>query len=104
MIDLVGNDEAIDASRALVANRTRIATITGFARFKQAGVRLLGHAPGADPGEAIRMGARAGVARSGGGRTSEGSGRGHAGRLVAEARRLILREHTVGKIVLIPKG
>jgi NADPH:quinone reductase len=101
-IDLVGTNEAIDVSLELVSNRSRIATIAGFARGKQAGVKLLGHAPGCDPGDEIRFGARAPLLAAAA-----------AGRLkilvqslplmqAEEAHRLLAAGHTSGKIVLIP--
>lgn len=58
-IDTVGSDEALDASVALVADRARIATIAGFARAPGLGILMLGGGPGADPGTAVREGARA---------------------------------------------
>ncbi|SDD35484.1 quinone oxidoreductase family protein [Actinokineospora iranica] len=53
-IDTVGTDEAVDVSLELVADRSRIATIAAFQRGAAAGIRLLGGAPGADPGTEIR--------------------------------------------------
>ena len=58
-IDTVGTDEAVDVSLELVADRQRIATIAAFGRAPAAGIKLLGGGPGADPGEEIRMPARA---------------------------------------------
>ena len=49
-LDLVGTDEAMDVSLALVADRDRIATIANFERGPREGVQLLGDGPGADPG------------------------------------------------------
>jgi len=57
-LDTVGSDEALDASVALVRDRSRIATIAGFARAGELGIRLLGSGPGADPGTELRSGAR----------------------------------------------
>jgi NADPH:quinone reductase-like Zn-dependent oxidoreductase len=57
-IDCVGTDEAVDVSLELVADRGRIASIAAFARGRQAGIRLLGGGPGADPGTEIRKAAR----------------------------------------------
>jgi NADPH:quinone reductase-like Zn-dependent oxidoreductase len=57
-IDMVGTDEALDTSVALVADRDRIATIAGFARGTELGVHVLGNGPGADPGVEIRGAAR----------------------------------------------
>lgn len=58
-IDLVGTGEAIDTSLALVANRSRIATIVAFRRAKETGTQALGGSPGQDAtGVAIREAAR----------------------------------------------
>jgi NADPH:quinone reductase len=57
-MDLIGTDEALDVSLAMVADRARIATIAGFARGLAEGVKVLGGAPGADPGTEIRDAAR----------------------------------------------
>ena len=57
-LDTVGSDEALDASVALVRDRSRVVTIAGFARAAELGIRLLGNGPGADPGTALRSGAR----------------------------------------------
>ncbi|WP_066585541.1 NADP-dependent oxidoreductase [Cellulomonas timonensis] len=62
-LDTAGTDEALDASVALVADRGRIATIAGFDRGRELGVRLLGNGPGADPGDDVRDAARAHLAR-----------------------------------------
>ncbi|MDX2549083.1 quinone oxidoreductase family protein [Streptomyces sp. WI04-05B] len=101
--DLVGTDEAVDVSVELVADRSRIATIAGFARGAQAGIRLLGGSPGADPGTDIRDAARLQLTEAA-----------EAGRLrvliaasypldeAAAAHREIMAGHTSGKIVLVP--
>lgn len=57
-LDTVGSDEALDASVALVRDRSRVATVAGFARAGELGIRLLGNGPGADPGTELRSGAR----------------------------------------------
>jgi NADPH:quinone reductase-like Zn-dependent oxidoreductase len=57
-LDTVGSDEALDASVALVRDRNRIATVAGFARAGELGIRLLGNGPGADPGTELRSAAR----------------------------------------------
>lgn len=102
-IDLVGTDEAMDVSLALVADRDRIATIANFARGPSEGVKLLGGGPGADPGTEIRDAARPELARL--------AGEGQLRVIVketyplddaAEAHRQILTGHTTGKLVLLP--
>jgi NADPH:quinone reductase-like Zn-dependent oxidoreductase len=101
-IDAVGTDEAIDTSVELVRDRERIATIAGFGRGAQAGVKLLGGAPGADRGDAIRAAARLELV--------ELAGRG-ALRLpttayplseAAAAHRAGIEGRAGGKIVLVP--
>jgi NADPH2:quinone reductase len=57
-LDTVGTDEAVDVSVELVADRSRVATIAAFARGAEAGIRMLGGGPGADPGREIRTAAR----------------------------------------------
>ncbi|POX62806.1 alcohol dehydrogenase [Streptomyces sp. Ru62] len=101
--DLVGTDEAVDVSLELVADRSRIATIAGFQRGAQAGIKLLGGAPGADPGTGIRDAARLHLTEAAA-----------AGRLrvivassyplaeAAAAHRESMAGHTTGKIVLVP--
>jgi NADPH:quinone reductase-like Zn-dependent oxidoreductase len=102
-IDTVGTDEAIDVSVALVADRARIATIAGFQRGFELGLKVLGGAPGADPGTEVRAAARMQLV-----------GRVEAGTLsvlvaatyplgeAAAALRRLADGHTHGKIVLIP--
>jgi NADPH2:quinone reductase len=102
-IDTVGTDEALDVSVALVADRGRIATLVGFQRGAELGVKVLGNAPGADPGTEIRSAARLELVRLA-----------EAGKLrvlvaasyplseTAAAHRAIISGHTHGKIVLVP--
>ncbi|MDT0267501.1 NADP-dependent oxidoreductase [Streptomyces sp. DSM 44915] len=101
--DLVGTDEAVDVSVALVPDRLRVATIAGHQRGARAGIRLLGGAPGGDPGTEIREAARL--------RLTEAAAAGRlrvvvAGtyplRAAAAAHREIMTGHTTGKIVLVP--
>jgi NADPH:quinone reductase-like Zn-dependent oxidoreductase len=102
-LDLVGTDEAIDVSLELVADRARIATIAGFARGPGAGIKVLGGAPGADPGTGIRAAARLELTRLA---QSEGLRVFVAQEFplteVAAAHRAIMGGHVSGKIVLIP--
>jgi NADPH:quinone reductase-like Zn-dependent oxidoreductase len=102
-LDLAGTDEAVDVSLELVADRARIATIAAFARGRQAVLKVLGGAPGADPGTEIRAAARLELTRLA-----------QAGTLqvfvtrtfplaeAAAAHREIMNGHTTGKIALIP--
>jgi NADPH:quinone reductase-like Zn-dependent oxidoreductase len=102
-LDLVGTDEAIDVSLALVADRGRIATLAAFARGAQAGIKVLGGGPGADPGTEIRAAARLELAR----RAQDGTLRVFVARTfpladTAAAHRASMTGHTPGKIALIP--
>lgn len=102
-LDLVGTDEAMDVSLALVADRDRIATIANFERGPREGVQVLGNGPGADPGTELRDGARAELARLAG----EGSLRVFVGATyslddAADAHRQIRTGQTTGKLVLLP--
>jgi NADPH:quinone reductase-like Zn-dependent oxidoreductase len=102
-IDTVGTDEAVDVSVVLVADRDRIATIAASSRGFELGLRVLGGAPGADPGTEVRDAARLELVR-----------RAEAGTLsvlvagtypladAADALRRLAEGHTHGKIVLIP--
>jgi NADPH2:quinone reductase len=102
-LDLVGTDEAVNVSLELVADRARIATIAAFARGAEAGIKVLGSGPGADPGTKIRDAARLELARLAQNKAL----------LVfvtqtfpladaAAAHRAIMSGHTTGKIALIP--
>ncbi len=101
-LDLIGSDEALDVSLALVADRDRIATIANFDRGPGAGIALLGGGPGADPGNDIRAAARPELARL----AEEGKLRVVLAATypldgVAEAHRRIATGHTTGKIALV---
>jgi NADPH:quinone reductase-like Zn-dependent oxidoreductase len=99
-LDLVGTDEALDTSVELVADRTRIATIVGFARAGELGIAAL---TGADGGQAIRDGARPELIKLAA-----------AGQLkvtvdkvfpladAADAHRYLQTGHANGKVVLVP--
>ncbi|NUR29371.1 MAG: NADP-dependent oxidoreductase [Catenulispora sp.] len=101
--DLVGTDEAVDVSVELVADRSRIATIAGFERGARAGIRLLGGAPGADPGTEVRAAARLQLtAEAEAGRLRILIADTHPLREAADAHRQIMTGHITGKIVLVP--
>jgi NADPH:quinone reductase len=100
-IDLVGTDEAVDASLELVADRDRIASIAAFGRAKQDGIQLLGGGAGADPGTELRDAARqqlADLAADGRIRVIVDST--YPLRQVVEAHRKLQAGHAAGKIVL----
>lgn len=102
-LDLIGTDEAMDVSLATVADRARIATIAGFARGLAEGVKVLGGAPGADPGTEIRDAARLDLARMAqDGRLRVFVDQAFALSDVAAAHRVIMDGHVRGKIALIP--
>jgi NADPH:quinone reductase-like Zn-dependent oxidoreductase len=102
-IDAVGTDEALEVSVALVGDRDRVATIAGFGRGAELGIRVLGGGPGADPGEEIRDAARSWLARlAGEGRLRVLVSSTHPLTEVAEAHRSLLTGHTAGKTVLVP--
>jgi NADPH:quinone reductase-like Zn-dependent oxidoreductase len=101
-LDLVGTDEAVDVSLELVADRARIATIAAFARGPAAGIKLLGGAPGADPGTQIRDAARLELAQlAGDGTLKVFVTQTFPLARAADAHRAIIGGHTSGKIVLI---
>jgi NADPH:quinone reductase-like Zn-dependent oxidoreductase len=101
-LDLIGNDEAMDVSLALV-DRDRIATIANFARGPQEGVKVLGGGPGADAGDEIRAAARPELARlAGSGRLRVLVAATYPLDDAADAHRQIATGHTTGKIALLP--
>ena len=102
-LDLVGTDEALEVSLALVADRDRIVTTAGFVKGLQAGIKVIGGAPGADPGTEIRNAARLDLARLAG----EGKLKVFVTQTFplaesAAAHRAIMTGHTTGKIALLP--
>ncbi len=102
-LDLVGTDEAMDVSLALVADRLRIVTIASFERGPREGVQLLGNGPGADPGTEIRDAARPELARlAGDGELRVVVASTYPLDDAADAHRQILTGHTTGKLVLLP--
>ena len=102
-LDLVGTDEALEASTELVADRSRVATIANTARGLELGIRALGMAPGADQGVEIRDAARMELVRL----AEEGALHVRvAGTYPLDEAVDALREladgHAGGKIVLVP--
>ena len=102
-IDTAGGDEALDTSLALVPQRDRIVTIVASRRAFDSGIKVIGGAPGADPGTEIRAAARLELTRLAAEETL---------RVVvaavyplaeaAAAHRALAAGHTHGKIILVP--
>ena len=99
-LDLVGTDEALDTSVELVADRSRIATIVGFARAPELGIAAL---TGADGGDEIRAAARPEVLKlAADGRLEVTVDRTFPLDEAAEAHRYLQTGHAHGKVVLLP--
>ncbi len=99
-LDLVGSDEALDTSVELVDDRSRIATIAGFARAGELGIAALS---GADGGQAIRDGARPDLTElAETGRLEVTVDRVFPLADAAEAHRYLQTGHARGKVVLVP--
>ena len=101
-LDLVGTDEAWAVSMGGVPDKARIATIVAVRRGLQAGIKVLGGAPGADPGTEIRERARLELATL----AQDGKLRVLVSQTfplaeAAAAHRAILDGHTTGKIALV---
>jgi NADPH:quinone reductase len=102
-LDLVGTDEALDVSLDLVADRARIATIVVTPRSREAGIKLLGGAPGADPGTELRAAARLDLAAlAGDGTLRVFVARSYPLSQVADAHRESMAGHAPGKLIPIP--
>ncbi len=102
-IDTVGSQEALDVSLAVVADRDRIASIANFAGGAEAGIKLLGGGPGADPGTEIRSAAKSELADL----VAAGQFKVIVDRTfpladVADAHGYQASGHATGKVVLIP--
>ena len=98
-LDLIGTDEAMDVSLALVADRDRIATIANFDRGPREGVKVLG--AGGDPGTDVRNAARAELAAlAGSGRLRVRVDRTFPLAEAAQAHRYLKEGRASGKVVL----
>ena len=99
-LDLVGTDEALDTSVELVADRTRIATIAGFARAGELGIAAL---TGADGGQAVRDAARPDLIRlAAAGQLTVTVDKVFPLADAADAHRYLQTGHAHGKVVLVP--
>jgi NADPH:quinone reductase-like Zn-dependent oxidoreductase len=102
-VDFAGTDEALDVSLELVADRARIASITGPPRRAEVGIKLLGYGPGQDAGTEIRDAARGDlVARAGSGALRVIIDTAFPLADAAKAHEAGLAGHAPGKLVLIP--
>ena len=102
-LDTVGSDEALDASVALVRDRSRVVTVAGFSRAAELGIRLLGSGPGADPGKELRSGARLPMLQlAGDGLLIGPPVIEFPLERVQDAMTLVSSGHSGGKVVLIP--
>lgn len=100
-IDLVGSDEALDVSLALVSDKSRIATIANFGRAPKEGVQALGAAT--PEHQAIRDAARLELLElAEGGQLRLFVDQVYTFDEVDQAHRAIAGGHTTGKIVLVP--
>ncbi|MCU1456579.1 MAG: putative oxidoreductase [Actinomycetia bacterium] len=102
-IDGIGTPEALDVSQALVANPARFVTIVATPAAFEAGIKVLGGAPGADPGTEIRMAARLElVDLVAAGKLEVFVERMFPLQDVADAHREVAAGHVRGKLALIP--
>lgn len=102
-VDAVGCDEALDTSLALVADRGRIVTLLARPRAFDSGIKVIGGAPGADPGTEIRESARLELVRlAETGKLRVVVAASYPLAEAAAAHRALATGHTHGKIVLVP--
>ncbi len=101
-VDAAGGDEALDTSLA-IARPERIVTLLASRRAFDSGVKVIGGAPGADPGTEIRAAARLELAwLAEGGKLRIEVAATYPLAEAAAAHRALASGHTHGKIVLIP--
>jgi NADPH:quinone reductase-like Zn-dependent oxidoreductase len=101
-LDLAGTEEAMEVSLAAVPDRHRVVTIAAFAQGLRAGIKVIGGAPGADPGTEIRQAARMELASL----AQDGKLKVYVTRTfplaqASAAHREIMTGHTAGKIALL---
>ncbi|GLZ77932.1 putative oxidoreductase [Actinorhabdospora filicis] len=102
-VDLAGTGEALDVSLELVADRARIASVTGGPRRAGTGIKLLGYGPGEDAGAELRDAARAGlIARAASGDLRVIVAATFPLADAAKAHEAGIAGHAPGKLVLIP--
>ena len=101
-IDAAGTDEAIDVSLAVVPEPSRIVSIAAFHRA-DAGIKLIGHGPGGDPGTEIRSNAwRQLLPLVAAGKLTPLPVKTYPLTEAAQAHTLLGQGHPNGKLVLIP--
>ncbi|MDQ6806702.1 MAG: zinc-binding dehydrogenase [Actinomycetota bacterium] len=102
-LDLIGTDEAIDASLAVVADRSRIATVVAFDRARETGIQALGGSEGQDEwGIAVRDNARLRlIALSQAGAWDNLVSDSFPLREAAAAHQLLAQGHAAGSVVLV---
>jgi len=99
-LDLVGTDEALDTSVELVADRSRIASIAGWARGPELGIALLSEADG---GAELRAAARPELVElAAAGQLTVFVDRIFPLEGAADAHRYLQEGHARGKVVLVP--
>ncbi len=102
-IDGVGTPEALEVSRAVLRDPARLTTIVGTRAAFAAGVKVLGGAPGADPGAEVRSAARLElVDRVAAGTLTVFVARTYPLAEAAAAHREVAAGHVRGKIALVP--
>lgn len=100
-LDLIGTDEAIDTSLALVA-ADRVVSIAAFGRARD-GITLIGGGPGADPGTELRNTARAELAAlAGSGKLTVTVDRSYPLAQAGAAHDYLRSGHARGKVILLP--
>ncbi|MGN6721633.1 MAG: NADP-dependent oxidoreductase [Marmoricola sp.] len=102
-LDLVGSEEALEVSLALVEDRSRIATIANFGSAQGTGIKILGAGPNADPGTEIRRAARSELARlAGAGQIKVRISETYSLDDVAAAHEFLASGVGAGKVILVP--
>ena len=102
-LDLVGSDDALEVSLALVEDRSRIATIANFGSAQGTGIKILGAGPGADPGTEVRRAARSELARlAGTGQVKVRISGTYSLDDVAAAHEFLASGVGAGKVILLP--
>jgi len=102
-IDAAGGDEALDTSLALVPQRERIVTLLASRQAFGSAIKVIGGAPGADPGTEVRDAARLELARlAEDGKLRVVVAASYPLAEAAAAHRALAGGHTHGKIILVP--